>query len=509
MIAGSLGVDTPTRFECDVLVIGSGAGGSAVADVLTRAGRDVLMLEEGPMAGADRAAASAADGMRRFWRHGGLSVALGAVPVAYAEGRCVGGGTEINSGILQRTPAELLDAWGKTYAIEGFDADSLQPYYARALHAVHASLTSGDVGLHSDLLRLGAERMGWRVAALERAQRYCVGTNMCSSGCPTGAKQSMSETLLPQALERGLRLVSDCRVTRLLRKGGRVTGVLAEARDHRGRRWPVQVTARDVFVCAGAVHSPALLRRSGLTRNIGTTLRMHPTVKLLARFPHRVAAHESRLPLYAVTEFMPDVRLGGSIFVPGSFGLVIAEDWSHRAALLREMDHCAVYYAMVRGRGVGTVRTLPGIADPLVRYELTPDDWRNLAHGSVKLAELMFAAGAAEVFHPGGGHAGWRSVDEVAVQFATKARQRDAGVLSIHLFGSCRPGEDPAFSATDSYGRVRGVENLVIADASQIPEAPGVNPQATVMALAYRAAEAFLARSARVVQREAMKERVA
>jgi choline dehydrogenase-like flavoprotein len=45
---------------------------------------------------------------------------------------------------------------------------------------------------------------------------------------------------------------------------------------------------------------------------------------------------------------------------------------------------------------------------------------------------------------------------------------------------------------TDSYGKLHGYENIFVADASIIPEAPGVNPQITVMGLAYRVADAFL-----------------
>ena len=90
------------KIHCDALIIGSGAGGATVADYLTKSGLDVVMLEEGPYINAEKVPDSVPEGLIRMWRAGGLTVALGQNIVPYAEGRCVGGGTEINSAIMQR-----------------------------------------------------------------------------------------------------------------------------------------------------------------------------------------------------------------------------------------------------------------------------------------------------------------------------------------------------------------------------------------------------------------------
>ena len=99
--------------KCDYLVIGSGAGGSTVADYLVEAGLSVLMIEEGNDFQFDNIPTSAADSMTGMWRGGGLTPAFGSPSVTYAEARCLGGGTEINSGILQRVPLAILSKWGE------------------------------------------------------------------------------------------------------------------------------------------------------------------------------------------------------------------------------------------------------------------------------------------------------------------------------------------------------------------------------------------------------------
>ena len=146
--------------ECDVLVVGSGAGGAVVADALTAAGRDLVILEEGPFLDHERVPASLSESLSRMWRCGGLTASIGNPPIPYVEGRCVGGGTEINTGIMQRTPDELLDEWARSYRITEFGAAALAPYYDARAAAVGASLTEPPLGEASNILREGAEALG-------------------------------------------------------------------------------------------------------------------------------------------------------------------------------------------------------------------------------------------------------------------------------------------------------------------------------------------------------------
>ncbi len=494
----------PARLDCDVLVIGSGAGGAVIASELANAGLDVVVLEEGPYVDAADAPDRLSASMRKLWRGGGLTAALGKPPVAYAEGRCVGGGTEINSAIFQRAPAALLDDWARRYGIGDFGADAMAPYYDKAAGAVNASVTDGPLGAPSDILREAGDAMGWQVEALERGQRSCVGTNFCSFGCPTGGKQSMTATLIPAALSRGARLIAECRVTKLLSKGRRIVGAKARATGPDGRHHALTVRAARVFLCAGAIHSPALLQRSGLGGGtVGRTLRLHPTIKVAALFDRDIDAQEHRLPLNAITEFMPELRLGGSVFQPSVFGMFAAEDWGARASMLGDWRRVAMYYAMVRAGGVGRIRHLPGADEPLVTYALTRSDRAALAGGLDKLVQAMFAAGAQRVVPSISGHPGWDMPPAEPLDLLPPGR---TNLMTIHLFSSCPPGERRDLCATDSAGRVRGWENLHIADASLIPEAPGVNPQGTVMALAYRSAEMFLTDTAAAARRAALSE---
>jgi choline dehydrogenase-like flavoprotein len=134
---------------------------------------------------------------------------------------------------------------------------------------------------------------------------------------------------------------------------------------------------------------------------------------------------------------------------------------------------------------------VPGAKSPLVTYKLTDADLSRLARGLVHLGELLLAAGATELFPSVIGGAVAHSVHEIG-QWWTQVDRRRTNLMTVHLTSSIRMGEDDRRTGADSYGRVHGMRNLRVNDASLLPDAPGVNPQAAIMTIALRNAEQFL-----------------
>ena len=397
-MTGPISIEGPTTLTCEILVIGTGAGGASAAATLADAGVNVFMLEEGPHVPADVAPRGLSEALPALWRGGGLTATTGGSPIALAEGRCVGGGTEINSAIFQRAPDEVVESWARANDLPDFSPQALAPLYDRAASDVNASLTPGTLGPPTEILQRAGEVMGWKTTALERGRRESSSPRHQVSGFATGAKQSMSATLIPRALLRGARLLANCRVDRLAAQGRRVTGAFAMATDAQGRRHRVTVNACQVFLCAGTTQTPSILQRSGIRKNIGRSFQLHPTIRVLATFPEAVNAHRHELPLAAITEFMPGLRFGGSVFTLSTFGLAVAEDWQVRRRYLPEYAHCAMYYAMIRPDGVGRVRTVPGLTEPILSYGLTERDWR-------RLRDFCLMSSAVYIFND------WRDMD--------------------------------------------------------------------------------------------------
>jgi choline dehydrogenase-like flavoprotein len=114
-----------------------------------------------------------------------------------------------------------------------------------------------------------------------------------------------------------------------------------------------------------------------------------------------------------------------------------------------------------------------------------------LRSGLARLALLMLEAGADEVYPSFRGAPRIRSRVDLATMQQRFTASR-AGVMSVHLCSTVPLGEDRARCAADSFGRVHGTSNVWVNDASLLPSAPGVNPQATVMAFAIRNARRFI-----------------
>ena len=477
-----------------VIVIGSGAGGAVTALELARAGHDVLVLEEGPRIGLGGYGRKPTEAMRTLYRRRGMTPILGSVPIGYVEGCCVGGSTEINSGFWNRVPAEILQRWGAQYDLADADEGTLSPHYAWAEQQLGVRRSERAWPASTRKLAQGAESMGWRFGEVERAAPGCCHTNTCASGCPTGAKQGMSVGVWPSAEAAGARLLSGCRALHLLRKGDRVTGVVARLRDETGERI-VRLDAEAVFVCAGPTETPALLQRSGIRYHVGGTLRIHPYLKVAALYDEVIDAEKSVLPLVQVKEFAPELSMGGAFFTLGHLAMTLSENWPENRGEMRSHRQMAHYYVGVRGSGRGSVR--PSLMSPdnaLIRYDLSGIDLKNLSVGLARLSSILLASGAKSL-HPAVHGLPAIRTEREAVRWLDETLLPGAmSLVTVHAFSSCPIGERTDRCAADSYGKVRGFGNLYLNDASMLPDSPGVNPQATVMAFARRNVMRYLGR---------------
>ena len=483
MEAGALRNGATVRTQ--VVVVGSGAGGAATAATLAENGYEVLILEEGPDIDTSRMSSNSIDAIARLYRNGGMTPILGNQTIAYVEGRCVGGSTEINSGFWHRLQPEAYDRWKADVQIVDFTPERLEPYFERLERDLTVSLSTDEIRRSSALFREGAERLRWKCVEVPRS------VEPGASPFEPGAKRSMQRTYIPRARGAGARLLPDCKAMAVLHANGRARGVAAEVGTN-GTTTSVTIAADAVFVCCGAVQTPALLRRSGIKRNVGDNLRIHPMIKAAALFDDPVEALETAVPIYQVKEFWPAITLGGSVFTPGFLAMILADNWAMHQDVMEDWSRMAIYCAAARGMSRGRIRVLPGLSDGVVvRYKLAEADQRNLSVGLAHLGELLFAAGARAVYPSLAGFPVLRTADECRGLLKHDAPVASMGLSTVHAFSSCPMGENPDACATDSYGKITGFTNLYVNDASLLPDSPGVNPQGTTMAIALRNAERF------------------
>jgi choline dehydrogenase-like flavoprotein len=466
------------RDEADALVVGSGAGGALTAAMLAEAGVSVVVLEEGKRVRQGDVAAFSLEQMARQYRGAGLTVALGRPSIAYAEGCCVGGGTEINSGLYHATPPDVLSEWRRGWRVDGLEEQHMAPHFESVARALSVSPLPWQPSRASRVLADGAAALGWRSQEVPRTFRYLPEVR--------GAfKQSMTETYLPRAEAAGAKVFAESRVLSLRRSPLATTTAVC---SHAGSR--TLLRARWVFVCAGAIGTAALLQRSGLRRNVGVALRVHPTVKVAAEFAEPLDA-AADVPVHQVKEFGRDLSFGGSVARPGHVALALADNWQRDRAQAERWDRMGVYYAAIRSAGHGRVISIPGLREPLVTYSLTNGDIALLRSGLRRLTHMLLAAGAVAVYPSVRAAPVARGNGDVA-RVGSALGRRSASLMTVHICSTAPLGENESRCPVDSWGSVRGWKGLYVNDGSLLPTAPGVNPQGTIMALASRNCARFL-----------------
>jgi choline dehydrogenase-like flavoprotein len=476
-----LGAPTKT-LRTEIVVIGSGPGGAITAALLAEAGREVLLIEEGKFLQLDSCTPFTQEEMIQKYRNGGITPALGPASVAYVEGKCVGGGSEINSGLYHRTPPDIRERWQREYHVEGLDDSDINQHFEACEKDVSVSLLPGKAPKASTMLHKGALKKKWKSMEVPRWYKYDQGAKL-----PTdGKRKSMTRTFIPRFLKAGGSMLPETSVRRLCRSGNgwQVSGNHANGT-------PVEIIADTVFSCGGAIQTPALLLRSGIKYNVGKSLQLHPTVKITARFKDVINVPGMGVPVHQVKEFSPALSFGCSISSLPYLQLAMTDHPAHMREVEQNWPQMAIYYGMITTDSIGSIRPVPYFKDPLVRYKLKAGDMRLLADGCRHLSEMLFASGAEALFPSVRGMDPiWEPENISRIPAALPFGKTN--LMTIHLFSSCPMGENLARCATDSFGKVHHQKNLHISDASLICTAPGVNPQGSVMAYARRNALRFL-----------------
>jgi choline dehydrogenase-like flavoprotein len=490
--------------DCDVAVVGSGAGGAAAAAVLAEAGLDVLVLESGPYVNRDDYPTDPLVGLPLMYRDGGLTIATGRPAIPVPVGRTVGGTTVINSGTCFRAPGEVLRDWrdrdGLAWATE------LDPDYAAAEEMLRVQPVDVErMGRNGQLCMEGAEALGASGGPIARNAGDCVQCSSCPLGCRIDAKRSAHVSYLPRAVAAGARVRAGVQALRLLREDGRVRGLACRAglptdvseelaRDGRpveGRSW--EVRAKAVISAAGAFGTPELLLRSGISHPaLGRNLHVHPAAWIGARYSEQVRGWDGIMQSYYVDEWQPQGILLEATFTPLSFGAQwlpgVGDAFGDRIANFGQIGSIGVH---LHDRSSGRVG-VGGDGSLRLSYRLSDEEARTLQFGIARAAEVHFAAGATEVY-PNVGSCTVIPRGGVAEFEAMRLKPDDLRLEAFHPMSSARMSADPAAGVADPSGAVRGADGLYIADASLFPSSVGVNPMMTVIALASRVAQGVAA----------------
>jgi choline dehydrogenase-like flavoprotein len=500
--AGSLGDTTPRGGgeECDVVIVGSGAGGAVAAAELAEAGLDVLVLEAGQHYNRDSYPAGHLEAIASLYREGGLTIADGKPPIPVPVAKVIGGTTVINSGTCFRAPNPVLEDWRQRFGIEW--AHDLDADFAEAEEFLHVTqLDPERMGRNGQLAMEGAQALGASGAPISRNAGSCVQCSSCPFGCRIDAKRGMHVSYLPRAVAAGARIRAGVEVSQVLVEDGRAVGIegaVVPAMGEEARPQPFVVRARRaVIVAGGALGTPELLQRSGLGGGqVGRNLHIHPACWIGARYEEEVRGWDGVMQSFYIDQWEQERILLEATFTPLAFGgaWLLGAGRSHQEAML-DFGHIGSIGVHLSDHSSGRVG-LGSQGSLRASYSLTRDDVGRLAFGIARAAEVHFAAGATEVY-PNIPRVGVLKPGDLAGFEATSFKPSELRLEAFHPMGTARIAADPRQGACAPDGSVHGTRDLYVADASLFPTSVGVNPMMTVIAFSKQIARSVAAASER------------
>ena len=518
-----LKISQPTTLTCDVVIVGSGAGGGVVAGELTEAGYDVIVVEKGEYYhDTDFHGRELESHEKLFEKYGSLTTSdKGMVILA---GSVLGGGTTINWTASFRTPDEVREEWARDYGFTGANS----PEFDKSLDAVMKRLnvnTDTDASPQNCTLAKGCEALGYEIDVIPRNVKGCVECGYCNFGCVYGAKQGTLKTYLQDAHDRGARFLVRGYTQRVLVERGVAKGVLVTVTDDAGQQHQVTIKAKAVVVSAGAIHTPALLLRSGLINaNIGANLHLHPTTVIYGIFDHPIRGWQGA-PMTRISRQFANldgrgygVRLETAPVHPGLGALSLSwESGRQHKETMAQLECLSNIIILTRDRYGGRVG-VDKKGSPVVHYRLHPYDARHVMRGLIEALKVQRAAGARELSSPhakrmvwcdpqsnttphrnesetpphtpphrnGEGQGVGNNFDEFLAGVEAAGLKPNAfSLFSAHQMSSARISGDTTTGALNPMGETYEVQNLYVADASAMPTATGVNPMISIMATAH------------------------
>ncbi|WP_374427912.1 GMC family oxidoreductase [Ideonella dechloratans] len=502
----------PERLSVDVAIVGTGAGGGITAELLSRAGLSVVLIEEGPLKSSSDFHQREDEAYPALYQESAARKTADKA-ITILQGRCVGGSTTVNWTSSFRTPEATLAWWQTHFGLTEWDARTLSPWFDQVEQRLGIQPWLAAPNENNAALRRGGERLGIATHPIPRNVRGCWNLGSCGMGCPTNAKQSMLLTTVPAALDRGATLLVQTRVDRLEWQGRTVQavhGVPLRADGTPDTAHPIRIRARHVVVAGGAINSPALLMRSGLPdpfERLGRRTFLHPVLLSAAHMPEPVRGWQGA-PQSIYSDHYLDTQpldgpMGFKLEVPPLHPVIFASTlpgWGAEAAgLMRQFPHTQVMLALLRDgyhpQSPGGLVSLRGDGTPVLNYPLNEYLMDGARRALLAMAELQFAAGAREVL----------PVHELARPTRrwadARAQIRDlpmeplkTRIVSAHVMGGC------AMSGQESLGVVRPdgvhwqISNLSVHDGSLFPTSLGVNPQLTIYGIAARLSSALAER---------------
>ena len=473
--------------SCEIVIIGSGPGGSFAALTLAEAGFDVVLLERGFHYSGTTVPKNLRIAVQEIYSEAAFRTADGSPPTPVAGAQALGGGTTVNSAICFKTPRRSLEHWNE---LSGGRFSDIDDYYARQddifkvmkVAETPDALLSGNDRIH----KLGAQALGWVEGNIWRNTPGCTGCHRCNAVCPTGGKYSTDKGILPRAVAAGARIYTGCKVDGIFEDG--VMGEILNSQKQ--QMGTFEIKAKKIILSAGSVNTPELLLQSGFDRQndqIGRGLHLHPVISTWGLMPAPIQKRGATQGHYC-DQFAEDwVLLESNPIIAGAFFQSFPIFGKEAIEIMKKADQFISTGALIKDSSEGQVHH-PEKGTSKISYSLNETDRRRLVKGLRAAAELYLEGAKAEAIVPSIFGGQWcRNMADVNKHIPEDLSVHRLIPYSSHCQASCRMGR-----ACDQDGKLLGAKNIYVMDSSVLPSNVGRNPQISIMTVSRMLAESLV-----------------
>jgi len=461
---------TKSGANYDVMIVGAGVSGSFIGWYLAEKGVKCLILEAGSYFHAGNYPRNERDTNSKFYWGGGLEFNTHA-SIGLLRPKAVGGGSIVNQALLDRFDANALDSWKNRSGVDYFTQKALEKYY----DIVDEELVSQEIPAkyrngNAEVFEQGFKNNGYKCAPLIRAQKDCKyedGNDCieCLGGCRIDSKQSTPVTVLKKAMDKNLEVVPDFDVTdmQVENSGARVSGTFTNGEKG-------EFSARKLVLAGGSIGNTRLLKQSGFKNPIiGSGFYTHPQHMILAEYDREINAQKGAFQAFKSDDenFRRDgFKLENVYAAPVAIAMLLPGIGTKHQDVMERYANLACIEVAIRDTNPGSIK-INKAGKPVISKSLNKLDKTRLRKGTEAIYNIFNSTGARQII---------------------------PGILPIglHLMGGCAMGLDAGNSVVNADFQMHENPNVYIADSSIFPDAPGINPSMTIMALSVKAAETIL-----------------
>tara|TARA_B100000941_G_C28506576_1_gene557762 strand:+ start:2741 stop:4132 length:1392 start_codon:yes stop_codon:yes gene_type:complete len=455
----------------DFIIVGSGPCGLLSASYLSSIGK-CLIIEQGIKIKQDSENDTYTfNQIHNAYQGSGFNFALGFPPVILSEGRNIGGGSSVNSSLHHRAPNNIWKMWREKFLLKGFNIDKVNEGYLKIEKIFKTNIGS----VEPSTFYKTASRIGEKV---ERIPRW-------------GIENDKGILIRSSA--------SKIFIEKIKSNNGAIIGNLKFLNAYRDRNdnWVVLVKnlltkkkynlyCNNLVLAMGAGYTPSALHNLGLKHKQLGKFEIHPTARISIYYPEEKRP-KSIVEPFQITGYFPNLMIGSS-----ANRETLSEANYPFKENLHNIDFSKVqnFYSMTPSNRKGKI-ILKGALRNTKFYFLDLKTKLLIKKGLKKIINIAYKSNCRFIYHSG------ELIDKDFFQKNDNVNSFIESCIkktlsSVHIMASCSIGENVNLCPLNSFGKIDGINNLLVIDQSTLPSCPTINPQSTAALISYINTQNFI-----------------